>query len=161
MSDDEDDYLSDKFLAQLEQPKAAPKSYHELRREAAKKSAMKNEAGRKKSIKQLEEEARQEGLQKSLFERAKEEEEEFGVGSKALGMMKKMGFKVGESLGRQPSSVADTGPRDSAATSNGVETRGSPSHSPSPAPLDGAPSAFAHRKTPLPLNLWSGKSVDI
>jgi hypothetical protein len=104
MSDDEDDYLSDKFLVDTSaasgssSSKTKPTTYSELRKEAQKKSHLKNEQNRKKSQKEV----REEGLSKSLFERA-EEEKETGLssGSKALSMMMKMGFTPGQSLGKR------------------------------------------------------------
>ncbi|EJT97615.1 hypothetical protein DACRYDRAFT_102318 [Dacryopinax primogenitus] len=169
MSDEEEDYLSDKFLAQLEaaSKKTKPKTYTDLRKEAARISEQKNEAGRKKSRKQLEDEARQEGLNKSLFERAREEKEELGVESKALNMMKRMGFKVGESLGAKTTSPGPSTPSpkpppdvdgDSSPKQDTVETVGTVEVV---GESDGlsvfTPSAFAHRKTPIPLSVWSGR----
>lgn len=92
MSDAEDDYLSDKFLADIVASSSSKNpSYVERRREAQRKAELKNVQNRKKSRRQLEEESRQEGLSKSLFERAKEEEQS-GVagGSKAMAMMLKV-----------------------------------------------------------------------
>ncbi|KAJ6629166.1 hypothetical protein B0H10DRAFT_2173116 [Mycena sp. CBHHK59/15] len=58
-------------------------------------------ANKLKSRRQREVESRTEGLSKSLFERAKEEEDAGLVsGNKALSIMMKMGFKPGQSLGR-------------------------------------------------------------
>ncbi|KZT58835.1 hypothetical protein CALCODRAFT_451182 [Calocera cornea HHB12733] len=160
MSDDEDDYLSDKFLAQLDTPSEKPKTYRDLRKEAARIAEQKNEAGRKKSRKQLEEEARQEGLSKSLFERAQEEKEELGVENKALGMMKRMGFKVGESLGAKPASPKPSTPTPPIPSDEG-ESHRDVNGSSTPAEHEGmsvfTPSAFGHRKTPLPLSIWSGR----
>lgn len=53
-----------------------------------------------KSRRQLEEESREEGLKKSLFQRAKEEESDIGRENKAMAIMLKMGFKPGQALGR-------------------------------------------------------------
>ncbi|KZO93249.1 hypothetical protein CALVIDRAFT_486210 [Calocera viscosa TUFC12733] len=167
MSDDEDDYLSDKFLAQLEAPTSKPKTYRDLRKEAARIAEQKNEANRKKSRKQLEEEARQEGLSKSLFERAQEEKEELGVENKALGMMKRMGFKIGDSLGAKPVLPKPSSPTPpiSLDTSNDVGVGDAGDDGNDVLSASGShegisvftPSAFAHRKTPLPLSVWSGR----
>jgi len=101
MSDEDDDYLSDKFLVNPESTsKAKPSTYSQLRKEALKKAQLKNEQNKKKSRRQLEIESREEGLSKSLFERAREEEAAgIGSGNKALSIMMKMGFKPGQSLG--------------------------------------------------------------
>ena len=98
MADDEDDYLSDKFLLESAPSLSKPKTYAERRKEAQRLAAIKNEQNRKKSRRQLEQEAREEGLSKSLFERAKDEEAA-GQQNKALAMMMKMGF-VGSFLSR-------------------------------------------------------------
>ncbi|RPD61927.1 hypothetical protein L226DRAFT_560632 [Lentinus tigrinus ALCF2SS1-7] len=102
MSDDEDDYLSDKFLveAAAASSSSAPKSYADRRKEALKQSALKNEQNRTKSRREREREAREEALNRSLFERAQEEAQESGQQNKALAMMMKMGFKPGQALGK-------------------------------------------------------------
>lgn len=104
MSDEEDDYLSDKFLveaaAAASSSSSAPKTYAERRKEAQKRAALKNEQNRTKSRRELEREAREEALSRSLFERAQEEARESGRENKALAMMMKMGFKPGQALGK-------------------------------------------------------------
>ncbi|KIK65449.1 hypothetical protein GYMLUDRAFT_70560 [Collybiopsis luxurians FD-317 M1] len=88
-------------------------------------------------------EAREEGLSKSLFERAKEEEQKKGdSGNKGLSIMMKMGFKPGESLGRP-----DGGPQVSKSEISSTET-------PEDRPTR---TRNAHRTEPLPLNEWIGK----
>ena len=165
---DEDDYLSDKFLARLEaasEPRQ-PKSYAERRKQALKQSQLRNEQNRKKSQKQTELEAREEGLRTSLIQKAQEEARESGKQNKALAIMMKMGFKPGQSLGesRQGSSssssiggnfwsarAADTsdlvGERDAEA-----ETSILPSE-----PRTSTYAAHKHRAEPLPIKEWSGK----
>ncbi|KAE9410269.1 RNA-binding domain-containing protein [Gymnopus androsaceus JB14] len=95
-------------------------------------------------------EAREEGLSKSLLERAKEEED--GSGSKGLSIMMKMGFLPGRSLGRplddgsnnnnNASKSEISTPKDLVAPSN-IENR----------PRIGNP----HRTEPLPISEWTGK----
>ncbi|KIP12828.1 hypothetical protein PHLGIDRAFT_60997 [Phlebiopsis gigantea 11061_1 CR5-6] len=157
MSDEEDDYLSDKFLVDTTAAAASSsaKTYTARRKEALRVAALKNEQNRRKSRRELEQESREEGLSKSLFERAKDEAEQ-GVGggsSKALAMMMKMGFQPGQSLG-QPDTP--------------VEQSRSPSQDPSstaPPAEDGEDKkalepavASQHRVNPLPLNEWTGKT---
>ena len=154
MSDEEDDYLSDKFLVETTAPAASSssKTYTQRRKEALRVSAIKNEQNRRKTRRELEQESREEGLSKSLFERAQDEAQEGGGGaSKALAMMMKMGFKPGQSLG-QPDHV--------------VEKSRSPSQDPSATttPANDEEDAEAkpgmtsqHRVNPLPLNEWSGE----
>lgn len=132
MSDDEDDYLSDKFLLEAASGgSAAPKTYSQRRKDAARLSAIKNEQHRKKSRRQLEADALEEGLSKSLFERAKEEEETGQQKNKALAMMMKMGFKPGQSLGR----TEDDHAHDSGSSASAVAS----SDSRTPPPISGPP----------------------
>src|SRR5450432_252121 len=106
MADEEDDYLSDKFLQQLaskSQPSSS-RSYAERRKEAQRQAEIRNLAGRTKSRKELEKEAMEtlkEGMNTSLFEKEKLAAAEGGTQSKAMKMMSKMGFKPGQTLGRQ------------------------------------------------------------
>jgi G-patch domain len=109
-SDDEDDYLSAKFLDEPSPASSSskkPKTYSDIRKDAQKRSQLKQEQNRRKSRKERELEAREEGLSKSLFERAKEEEEAGLPQNKALSMMMKMGFKPGQSLGASASTPVD------------------------------------------------------
>ncbi|KAG8925893.1 hypothetical protein FRC00_003519 [Tulasnella sp. 408] len=162
MSEEEDDYLSDKFLAQLEQSSSnKPRTYHDRRREANRISEQKNIANRIRSRREIEEESRREGLSKSLFERAREEEDrarkrrklsgsdQDGFSSdpgepeqpknKALAMMLKMGFKEGQSLGRADGLSSNK--------SNEGSTKASPEN-------HGGPS---HLVEPIPLAMWAGR----
>ena len=167
MSDDEGDYLSDKFLAQLEaasKPRQ-PKSYTEKRKQVLKQSQLLNEQNRKKSRKQMELEAREEGLQTSLIQKAQDEARESGKQNKALAIMMKMGFKPGQGLGESheespsPSSIGRN-PR-SARTTEGSDIYEEPdaeaetsTSSSEPRPL-----AYKHRAEPLPIREWSGKHI--
>ncbi|KAG8905505.1 hypothetical protein FRC01_008323 [Tulasnella sp. 417] len=162
MSEAEDDYLSDKFLAQLEQSSShQPRTYHERRREAKRISEQKNVANRIRSRQEIEEESRREGLSKSLFERAREEEDrarkrrklsgsdQDGFSSdpgepeqpknKALAMMLKMGFKEGQSLGRTDTLLSNEPNEGSAAVSS--ENR----------------KGASHLVEPIPLAMWAGR----
>ncbi|KXN86347.1 G patch domain-containing protein 11 [Leucoagaricus sp. SymC.cos] len=142
MSDD-DDYFSDKYLAEATHDLTGLKTYSQLRKEALKKSHDRNVRNRTKSRRQRELESREEGLNRSLFEKAQEEEETgSGSGSKALAMMMKMGFTPGQSLGRQPETQSQ---KDSDTP---VAAEGSYNRSPSPA---------QHKTEPLPINEWLGK----
>jgi len=110
MSDAEDDYLSDKFLAQAPAPSSSKQlTYAERRRQAKREADIKNEQNRRKSRRELEEDSRREGLSKSLFEKAKEEEQSgVGQGSKAMAMMMKVGPRNSHNrheLTRVPTSV--------------------------------------------------------
>jgi len=148
MSGDEDDYLSDKFLATLSANPSAPKSYSQLRKEADRKAKLKNEQNRTKSRRQREVEAREEGLSKSLFERANEEQGAGIVsGNKALSMMMKMGFKPGQSLGR----VEDV----ATPPSDKLEGTDADLHSGHTA---GANTHTKQITEPIPLNEWAGQS---
>lgn len=140
MSDEDDDYLSDKFLVGTSAPAAPVKTYSQIRKDAQRQAKLKEEENRLKSRRQLELESRAEGLSKSLFTRAKEDDESgLGSGNKALSIMMKMGFKPGQSLGQvdveQPKSEL---PRDP---------------EPSSQPAIPIPQ---HKTEPIPLNEWEG-----
>ena len=145
MSDDEDDYLSDKFLI-AEAPKSVPKptTYSEIRKVAARDSELRQEQGKRKSRHQIEKENREEALSKSLFQR-EEEEKALGLssGSKALSMMMKMGFQPGQSLGAESNSRSGDVAEDEASSSRENSA------------ADERPAG--HSKVPLPLHEWSGK----
>ncbi|KAG8705925.1 hypothetical protein FRC08_001361 [Ceratobasidium sp. 394] len=160
MSDEEDDYLSDKFLASLEAPKPATSnvSYAERRRIAQRESERKRLEGRIKSRRELEEESRREGLSRSLFEKEMEkaaeskgvEGQESGGGgsgaSKAMSMMLKMGFKPGEALGRKEEPVRP--PEESSRSSE---------EKPSEAADTEEQVKSGHLTEPLPLAMWAGR----
>ncbi|THH17617.1 hypothetical protein EW146_g3217, partial [Bondarzewia mesenterica] len=150
MADDEDDYLSDKFVVEATAPPPQPKSYAERRREALKLSKAKNEQNRSKSRRQRELESREEGLSKSLFERAAEQEAS-GSGSqnKALAMMLKMGFKPGQSLGKVDDDGAERSksPVPSSDREDSTELQEPPSET----------KTHQSRVEPLPLNEWAGR----
>ncbi|KAG6911676.1 hypothetical protein DXG01_007926 [Tephrocybe rancida] len=149
MSADEDDYLSDKFLTTATSTAAPTKTYAQLRKEAAKKAHLKNEQNKTKSRRQRELEAREEGLSKSLFERAKEEEDAgISSGNKALSMMMKMGFKPGQSLGKIEEPLVKPAP---ASHEHEAQPEAGPS-SPGPRSL-----TSGHIVKPIPLNEWTGK----
>lgn len=158
MSNDEDDYLSDKFLTDPSSSSSVPKTYAQIRKDALKKAQRKNEQNRLKGRRQREIESREEGLSKSLFERAQEEQEAgISTGSKALSMMMKMGFKPGQSLGQTE------GPEATPDLDRGEAPDGNGSYSPL---LEGhaTPNRGArHKVEPLPLNEWTGAllSTDI
>lgn len=146
-SDSEDDYLSNKFLPEEKTSSSKPATYSQLRKAAHRKAQSKNEQNRIKSRRQREIESREEGLSKSLFERAKEEEEA-GMNSenKALSIMLKMGFKPGQALGNNdylanvlPNSSQPSPPKDDVRETLSVvniQTK--------------------HKTEPLPLNEWAG-----
>ncbi|KAG2158847.1 uncharacterized protein EDB93DRAFT_1237667 [Suillus bovinus] len=105
-----------------------------------------------------EQESREEGLSKSLFERAQEEEMAAG-GSKALGIMMKMGFKVGQSLGKtEDSPPKTTVPLPSPSLSEDQSEQGiSRAQSESADLGEGLKGRPQHKVEPLPLNEWQGK----
>lgn len=137
MSDEEDDYLSEKFLQQLtsNSKSSTSKSYAERRKEAQRQAEIRNLAGRTKSRKELEKEEMEtlkEGMNTSLFEKEKLAAAEGGTQSKAMKMMSKMGFKPGQTLGRQEE-----------ATNIPIST-------------DGAIRKQGPKSTPIAINLWEG-----
>jgi len=154
--DDDDDYLSDKFLINASaNTTTKPTTYSQIRKEAQKKAQQKNEQNRHKSRRQLELESREEGLSKSLFERAKEEEDSGLAGSsnKALSIMMKMGFKPGQSLGTVGHDQQGAGEPIPATT------QVPPSIGENPEDASPAHPTVAHAKhktEPLPIHEWAG-----
>jgi hypothetical protein len=118
MTDDaEDDYLSDKFLfGTTSNPTPSnPVTYADRRKQAQRQSELKNAQNKIKSRRVREEEAREEGLRTSLFQRAEAEEQELGRKNKAMSMMLKMGFKPGNALGA-PDTANENGGASSSDT---------------------------------------------
>lgn len=147
MADDDDDYLSDKFLTVAEPQK--PKTYSDKRKDALRESLLRNEQNRIKSRRQLELESREEGLSKSLFERA-EDDKASGRGpeNKALSMMMKMGFKPGQGLGVPTDLEGGATVRDATPQHDDIPPQGTSIVQPE-----------KHKRqlvNPLPLNEWSG-----
>jgi len=142
----EDDYLSDKFLQDLQSTSSAPKTYSQRRKEAQRHSKLKNEQNKLKSRHQRELESREEGLTKSLFEKVDEEVQAgLGQGSKALNIMMKMGFKPGQTLG-QP---GDENPESERLPPAGEDNR--PSAESDKLEHATAETRPGHRTVPLPI----------
>ncbi|OSC99170.1 hypothetical protein PYCCODRAFT_1395626 [Trametes coccinea BRFM310] len=153
MSDDEDDYLSDKFLVEAAgaptASSSAPKTYAERRKEALRRAALKNEQNRTKSHRA----AREEALSRSLFERAQEEARETGRENKALGMMMKMGFRPGMALGREEEDRRER-EREAGPSRAGIGARPKANADEE----DEKPrTGLGHRTVPLAINEWEGK----
>ena len=162
MSSDEDDYLSNKFLPHDNASSSKPSTYSQLRKAALRKAQLKNEQNRIKSRRQREIESREEGLSKSLFERAKEEEAGMGSGNKALSIMMKMGFKPGQALGNNDHLVNDI--PNSSPPENDAEGEPQQIDSTSNRPTIGEALPVMnihtkHKVEPLPLNEWAGQST--
>ncbi|KAG7097148.1 hypothetical protein E1B28_004526 [Marasmius oreades] len=160
---DEDDYLSDKFIIESTIKPSGPQTYSQIRKDAQKRAQLKKEQTRNKSQREIREEA----LNKSLFERAKEEEPSSG-GNKALMMMMKMGFKPGQSLGKvndeDDSLKATSSNKTRRAESDGESLAGAGNTSESQTRKQDdliSPTTIAvqpgHRTEPIPLNEWSGR----
>jgi hypothetical protein len=133
MSSSDEDYLSEKFL--VDAPSAPSGTYSSLRKRARQEADRRNAENKQKSRRQLEEEARAEGLQKSLFQRAQEETSfDHGTPNKAMAMMLKMGFKPGQALGTEVTAEVENS--DNAA----------------------APSRLGHRTEPIGIKMWKGWS---
>jgi hypothetical protein len=167
MSSDDDDYLSNKFLPDEKTSSSKPKTYSQLRKAAQKKAQSKNEQNRIKSRRQREIESREEGLSKSLFERAKEEEEAgMSSGNKALSIMMKMGFKPGQALGNNDH-LANVILNSSPGSPPKNDAEGEPQEkigftSDRPTVGETLPTMnihTTHKTEPLPLNEWAGRSA--
>lgn len=123
-------------------PSGCTKTYSQLRKDAEKKAQLKNAQNRIKSRRERELEAREEGLNTSLFDRAKEEKDG-GSSSKGLSIMMKMGFQPGRSLGRPHDDDSKNAPLRSEIQED----------LPAPASrINGNP----HRTEPIPINEWAG-----
>lgn len=116
MSDSEDDFMSDKFLVDV----PVETTYASRRSKAALEGLRKSQAhnARNVPLREREEMRRKEGLSTSLFHQGESSSSRGGIGSsarpsapppketgqsKAMDLMKKMGWNVGESLGRRRS----------------------------------------------------------
>ncbi|KAF8165152.1 hypothetical protein B0H34DRAFT_687998 [Crassisporium funariophilum] len=165
MSSDDDDYLSNKFLEGAS-TSSKPTTYSQIRKAAQKKAQLRNEQNRTKSRRQREIDSREEGLSKSLFERAKEDEEAgIGSGNKALSIMMKMGFKPGQALGNDHqaspslSSSNVSEPNFSRASVNDHRyASSSPSQAATSEDIQSVTTSHTkHKVEPLPLNEWAGR----
>lgn len=161
---DEEDYLSDKFLfgSTATTSSSSTKTYSDRRKEAQRKAQHKNEANRRKTRKQIHDEELREGLSTSLFEKAQAERETLGAENKAMSMMMKMGFKLGDSLGKKEQQQQSGADELSAQVAK-------PPASPSPGPPSSANLSTEreqgraeqqHRKVPLSINIWEGKKYN-
>lgn len=170
MSDSEDDFMSDKFL--VEAPKKAETSYSARRSKAQLQSQRLGQSKNLQTLKALEEERRREGLSQSLFEKKKEEGGVGASGNKAMEMMMKMGWKVGEGLGRSTAEEADSSASGSKRKRGGIGMRGKDSddeEEDKEAPRGGLGSSSrstttaakapgkAARIEPIRISLWSGR----
>ncbi|KAH7100562.1 hypothetical protein BKA62DRAFT_771333 [Auriculariales sp. MPI-PUGE-AT-0066] len=128
-----DDYLSPKFLAEptTTTSRSQAQTYAERRRAAQKAAEIKHEQNRKRSRRELEEAAR-ENQTTSLFARAENE-----GGSKAMDMMRKMGFKPGQSLGRNDADDEDADAPPESNPGLGIKTK--------------------HRVEPVTASIWEGR----
>lgn len=145
MSDSEDDFMSDKFL--VEAP--APEKSHRAKRDAQLLKGQR--AGLAKNLqpaKAREEQQRREGLSTSLFEKADNQEASGSGGGKAMAMMMKMGWKVGEGLGKKD--VQE--PTTKRKVDDGVDDEED-----APRGGIGSSSRKAPRTEPIRVSLWSGR----
>ncbi|WOO81534.1 G patch domain-containing protein 11 [Vanrija pseudolonga] len=111
MSDSEDDFMSDKFL--VEAP-TANKTYSQRRSHAALKAERKVRADNAAPRREEEAARRHAGLNTSLFDTPAQPEAGGSGQAKAMGLMMKMGWKVGEGLGRRRSASPERAPKAAA-----------------------------------------------
>ncbi|TYJ58984.1 hypothetical protein B9479_000423 [Cryptococcus floricola] len=187
MSDSEEDFMSDKFLLNLPPPSSSSSTsntYTARREQAALKGNRSGLAKNQLKARDLEEVRRREGMGRSLFEREDEDEAEGGEsesqggkkGNKAMEMMMKMGWKVGEGLGKKRSPSPPPPSHASSARAGlgakrfkpGDELEDTPPPKPQPITEPIRVSLWARRKglsarepspPPLPLNP-SGRNPD-
>lgn len=157
MSDSEDDFMSDKFL--VEAP-VAEKTYRAKRDASLLKGNRAGLAKNQLSAKAREEQQRREGLNTSLFEKKDDGGSAGGGGStagagKAMAMMMKMGWKVGEGLGKQASEDTDVG--SGSGSKRKVGEDGEDQEEEAPRGGIGSSSRKAPRTEPIRISLWSGR----
>lgn len=156
-SDDEDDFMSDKFLSTLPPSTtlSSSQTYAEKRRLAQRRA---EDRGRVKSRAEREREAREEALARDLI---RDRDDVVGVnpkqaegeGSKAVQMMMKMGFKPGQALGVKRSSPGSDSPKPEApsmsvqSSTPGLGSGASSSGSTTPKVIDD------RRTTPIGIHL--------
>jgi hypothetical protein len=159
MSDSEDDFMSDKFL--VDAPTAPTKTHTQQRAADQLKAQRRGQAKNQPKLAQLEKERRTEGLSRSLFDSASAEASGSASGSgaglsaggnKAMAMMQKMGWKVGEGLGRQRSASPPHGQKrghDEAEEEDEAPRRGIGAARPA--------QAKQARIEPIRVSLWAGR----
>lgn len=157
--------MSDKFLVDAPVEK---KSYTARREAQQLKSLRAGQAKNMPSLAQLEKERRNAGLSTSLFD--KQEGQASGSsgagesgGNKAMGMMMRMGWKVGEGLGKKRSTSPDA-PSKRARLGNGDEDEGADAprgglgsnRATASASTSVNPSARG-RVEPIRVSMWAGR----
>jgi hypothetical protein len=172
-SDSEEDFMSDKFLVDAGMSPNAM-NYSD-KRKAAQKRHLESQP---RSLKQREEETRRKGLETSLFEVAERSNAHVDAdgaalanqpGNKALDMMLKMGWKLGEGLGKKVESAVTSA--DARAMEDEVDFRNDEKSD----RTDGTVISRKRRRSadsfetdplrvtkqkfePLSLSMWSGKT---
>ncbi|EJT45576.1 hypothetical protein A1Q1_06022 [Trichosporon asahii var. asahii CBS 2479] len=164
MSDSEDDFMSDKFL--VDAPSASEQTYSARRAAAQRKSAAKVAAhtAQQRPLREIEAERRKAGLARNLLADSDDEDEDEGEGrgklaakpkrtegqSKAMGLMKAMGWTPGEALGRRRSASP---PSKSRATEPSDPTNASSSSS----GHAGIGARGRERAEPIRISMWAGR----
>ena len=160
MSESEDDFMSDRFLVESARP-SLPEGYTARRSAHQLRSRRAGQAKQLPSLKQRETEQRRAGLATSLFANKAGEPEGSG-GGRAIEMMIKMGWKVGEGLGRKrsPSPPGDTAKRartrlgDAVAGKEEQEEEGEPSRG----GIGSSSRPQAQPRTePIRISMWAGR----
>ncbi|WWC64837.1 uncharacterized protein I303_107451 [Kwoniella dejecticola CBS 10117] len=181
MSDSEDDFMSDKFLvdpsaststsSSSSKSKLKGKTYSEQRNIDQLKSLRRGQAKNQIPLKQLEEQRRKEGLSRSLFDQTSSGFTSTGGGAgggggAALGMMQKMGWNIGESLGKRRSPPSSAIPQSS-GVGGGIGSSSMTSKRPKFLPGDeneeGIPKPDSRvgvgvgRTEPIRISMWNGR----
>lgn len=144
MSDSEDDFMSDKYL--VEAPTTS-KTYSQRRSHAALKAERKVRADNAAPRREEEAARRHAGLTTSLFDKQAQAEAGGSGQAKAMGLMMKMGWKVGEGLGRRRSASPE---RPTAAGGGGYDDD---------APRSGLGARKQEAKAePIRISMWAGES---
>ncbi|GAA5844361.1 hypothetical protein JCM5353_004361 [Sporobolomyces roseus] len=151
MSDSEPDFDDPRFLLDLPAQPQTELSYTERRKRKQIESELK---GRNKSRKQTEQEKRDEGLQNSLFDKAERDQQGTGGESKALKMMKAMGFKPGDSLGKQGNVNGGFARASFAPASSSTSTNSEPTST----NTTNEPRRALHKNEPIKFEIRTGRT---
>ena len=162
MSDDEDDFMSDKFLVEASSTSKMPSAYSERRAAQQLKSMRTGQAKNQLTHKQEEAVRRREGLNTSLFDEYRTTQSKQGEsskagestkvtsgGAKAMAMMQKMGWSVGEGLGRKRSlSPLEASKRPRVEDGDDEAPRGG---------LGSKAASVVSTTEPLRISMWAGR----
>ena len=154
--------MSDKFLVEAPAP-TTTKTYSQRRNASTLESMRKGQANNKLSAKQMEEERRRQGLNTSLFDsdpnKGTDTTPQSSGGGKAMELMMKMGWKVGEGIGKKRSVSPPSGNEAKRRREGEAEDKDGEEDEDSGSKRGlGAQSRLGSGRTePIRISLWSGR----